>query len=55
MDVIEFLMIGPFIFYVVDFEANVRWYPDNTASSVPPDHLTFSMYVANSNGIGNIT
>ena len=54
MDVIEFLMIGPFIFYVVDFEANVRWYPGNMALSVPVDYVTFSMYVADSNGIDNI-
>ena len=37
VDVIEFLMIRPFIFYIVDFEANVRWHPVSTAFSVPAD------------------
>ena len=54
MDVIKFLMIRPFVFYVIDFEANVWWYPGSTALSVPADGFTCFMYVADSSRIDNI-
>ena len=55
VDVIKLLMIRPFVFYVVDFEANVRWYPGSTALSVPADGFTCLIYVADGNRIDNIT
>ena len=48
-------MVRPLIFNVVDFEANVRWYPVSMALSVPADDLECLTYMANSNGNENIT